>query len=162
MVREFPLLFLDPSTSRVALAPDTVRTWKIAATQTAESAVLGAARRADQTLLVAGAAALTLGIGLVLAIRAVRAGVALTAMRSEFVASVTHELKMPLANIRALADTLVRRPMGAEKIHTYAEYLMQEARRLTRLVDNLLAYSRITDVTNIYSFEPIAPAEFAA
>jgi two-component system phosphate regulon sensor histidine kinase PhoR len=85
--------------------------------------------------------------------------VALTALRSEFVASVTHELKMPLANIRALADTLVRRPMAADKIHTYAEYLMQEARRLTRLVDNLLAYSRITDVTNIYSFEPIAPAE---
>jgi signal transduction histidine kinase len=159
IVREFPLLFLDPSTSRAALAPDTVRTWKIAATQTADSAVLGAAQRADQTLLVAGAAAMTLGIGLVLAIRAMRAGVALTAMRSEFVALVTHELKMPLANIRALADTLVRRPMAAEKIHTYAEYLMQEARRLTRLVDNLLAYSRITDVTNIYSFEPIAPAE---
>jgi signal transduction histidine kinase len=159
MVREFPLLFLDPSTSRVALAPAAVRTWKIAARQTADSAVLGAAQRADQTLLVAGAAALTLGIGLVLAIRAVRAGVTLTAMRSDFVASVTHELKMPLANIRALADTLVRRPMTAEKIHTYAEYLMQEARRLTRLVDNLLAYSRVTDVTNIYSFEPIAPAE---
>jgi len=159
MVRDFPLLFLDPSASRVALAPGTVRTWRIAATQTAGSAVLGAAQRADQTLFVAGAAALTLGLGLVLAIRAVRAGVALTAMRSEFVASVTHELKMPLANIRALADTLARRPMAADKIRTYADYLMQEARRLTRLVDNLLAYSRITDVTNVYTFEPIAPAE---
>ena len=159
IVREFPLLFLDSSTSRVSLAPDAVRTWKIAARQTAGSAVLGAAQRADQTLLVAGAAALTLGLGLVLAIRAVRAGVALTAMRSEFVASVTHELKMPLANIRAMADTLARRPMAGEKIRTYADYLMQEARRLTRLVDNLLAYSRITDVANVYSFEPIAPAE---
>ena len=87
------------------------------------------------------------------------AGVELTAMRSDFVASVTHELKMPLANIRAMADTLARRPMEAKKIRTYAEYLMQEARRLTRLVDNLLAYSRITDVTNVYAFEPISPAE---
>ncbi|MCM3880462.1 MAG: HAMP domain-containing histidine kinase [Vicinamibacterales bacterium] len=159
MVREFPLLFLDPSTSRVALAPDTVRIWQIAASQAPDSALLEAAQGADETLLVAGAAALTLGIGLFLAIRAVRAGVALTAMRSEFVSSVTHELKMPLANIRAMADTLARRPLAATKIHTYAEYLTQEAKRLTRLVDNLLAYSRITDVTNVYSFEPIAPAE---
>jgi signal transduction histidine kinase len=159
MVREFPLLFLDPSTSRVALAPDTLHTWKIAARQTADSSLLGAAQGADETLLVVGAAALTLGVGLILAIRAVRAGVELTAMRSEFVSSVTHELKMPLANIRAMADTLARRPIAAAKIRTYAEYLLQEAKRLTRLVDNLLAYSRITDVTNIYSFEPIAPAE---
>lgn len=159
MVREFPLLFLDPSTSRVALAPDTVRIWQIAASQAPDSELLDAAQGADETLLVAAAAALTLGIGLFLAIRAVRAGVALTAMRSEFVSSVTHELKMPLANIRAMADTLARRPLAAAKIHTYAEYLTQEAKRLTRLVDNLLAYARITDVTNVYSFEPIAPAE---
>lgn len=159
MVREFPLLFLDPSTSRVAVAPDAASTWTIAARQAPDSALLGATKGADETLLVAGAAALTLGIGLVLAIRAVRAGVALTAMRSEFVSSVTHELKMPLANIRALAETLARRPMAPDKIHTYADYLMQEAKRLTRLVDNLLAYSRMTDVANIYSFEPIAPAE---
>jgi signal transduction histidine kinase len=159
MTREFPLLFLDQSTSRVALAPGTVQMWKIAARPNPDSALLGAAQGADETLLVVGAAALALGVGLILAIRAVRAGVALTAMRSEFVSSVTHELKMPLANILAMADTLARRPIAAAQIRTYAEYLMQEAKRLTRLVDNLLAYSRITDVTNIYSFEPIAPAE---
>jgi signal transduction histidine kinase len=83
----------------------------------------------------------------------------LTAMRSEFVSSVTHELKTPLANIRAMADTLVRRPIGGETVRDYAELLMQEAKRLTRLVDNLLAYARVTDVTDVYSFEPVAPAE---
>jgi signal transduction histidine kinase len=36
---------------------------------------------------------------------------------------------------------------------------MQEAKRLTRLVDNLLAYARVTDVTEVYSFEPIAVSE---
>ncbi len=34
--------------------------------------------------------------------------------------------------------------------------MVQESRSLTRLVDNLLAVSRITDVTEIYSFEPQA------
>ena len=33
--------------------------------------------------------------------------------------------------------------------------MVQEAKRLTRLVDNLLAYARITDITEIYSFEPL-------
>jgi signal transduction histidine kinase len=160
VVREFPLLFMDPSVSMVALGSNpAVRTWTIRTSQSNQSALLGAAQGADEALLAAGAAALTLALGLILAIRAVRAGVALTAMRSDFVSSVTHELKTPLANIRAMADTLARRPIGGETVRDYAELLMQEAKRLTRLVDNLLAYARVTDVTEIYSFEPIAPAE---
>ena len=159
LVRMFPLLFLDPSASMMATAPDTAPTWSVRVSQSANSALVNAAQGAEQTLLVATVAALTLGFGLILATRAVRAGVALTAMRSDFVSSVTHELKMPIANIRAMADTLARRPLSSEKIRTYAAYLLQEARRLTRLVDNLLAYARVTDVTNLYSFEPIAAAE---
>ena len=160
LVREFPLLFLDPSVSMVALgSTPAVRTWTIQTGQSNQSPLTGAAQGADEALLAAAAAALTLALGLVLAIRAVRAGVALTAMRSDFVSSVTHELKTPLANIRAMADTLARRPIGGETVRDYAALLMQEAKRLTRLVDNLLAYARVTDVTEIYSFEPIAPAE---
>ncbi len=159
-VREFPLLFLDPSASMVALGSNpAVRTWTIRTSQSSGSALVGGAQGADEALLAAAAAALTLALGLILAIRAVRAGVALTAMRSDFVSSVTHELKTPLANIRAMADTLARRPIGGETVRDYAELLMQEAKRLTRLVDNLLAYSRVTDVTELYSFEPIAPSE---
>ena len=158
--REFPLLFLDPSVSMVALGSDPpVRTWTIRTSQSTDSALVGAAQGADEALLAAGAAALTLALGLILAIRAVRAGVALTAMRSDFVSSVTHELKTPLANIRAMADTLARRPIGGETVRDYAGLLMQEAKRLTRLVDNLLAYARVTDVTEMYSFEPIPPSE---
>lgn len=158
--REFPLLFLDPSVSMVALgSKPPVRTWTIRTSQSADSALVGAAQGADEALLAAAAAALTLALGLVLAIRAVRAGVALTAMRSDFVSSVTHELKTPLANIRAMAETLARRPIGGETVRDYAQLLLQEGRRLTRLVDNLLAYARVTDVADIYSFEPIALAE---
>jgi two-component system phosphate regulon sensor histidine kinase PhoR len=160
LVREFPLLFLDPSVSMVALGSNpAVRTWTIRTSPSSDSALMGAAQGADEALLAASAAALTLALGLILAIRAVRTGVALTAMRSDFVSSVTHELKTPLAGIRAMADTLARRPIGGETVRDYAELLMQEARRLTRLVDNLLAYSRVTDVTDIYSFEPVAASE---
>ena len=160
MVRRVPASVRRPvgEHGRDGLDP-AVRTWTIRTSPSADSALIDAAQGADETLLAAGAAALTLALGLMLAIRAVRAGVALTAMRSDFVSSVTHELKTPLAAIRAMADTLARRPIAADTIRDYAELLMQEAKRLTRLVDNLLAYARVTDVTEVYSFEPIALSE---
>jgi signal transduction histidine kinase len=154
-----PVLFADPSVSGMGLAPDTARIWTVRASPSADSALLGATEGADQTLLVAGAAALMLGISLVIGVYAVRADVTLSAMRSEFVSSVTHELKMPLTNIGTMANTLARRPMTTFQIRTYAENLTKEAKRLTRLVDNLLAYSRISDVSNVYSFEPVAAGE---
>jgi signal transduction histidine kinase len=160
VLRTFPLLFVDASVSMVALgSTPPIRNWTLRTSQASDAASAGGPERANETLLIAGAAALTLALGLVLAIRAVRAGVALTAMRSDFVSSVTHELKTPLANIRAMADTLARRPIGGDTVRDYADLLKQEAQRLMRLVDNLLAYARVTDVTEVYAFEPIAPAE---
>jgi signal transduction histidine kinase len=45
------------------------------------------------------------------------------------------------------------------RLQEYAQLLVQEAHRLSRLIDNLLAYSRVTDVTQLYSFEPLRPAD---
>jgi signal transduction histidine kinase len=158
MVREFPLLFLDPSVGKVALDADgKVRRWRLLASPP-RSAVALAAKRADQSLLLVSIAAFPLCVGLFLSMRAVQKGVRLAALRSDFVSSVTHDLKMPLANIRALADTLALRSVPPERIQTYSRHLKHEATRLTRLVENLLAYARVTDVANVYSFEPIVPA----
>lgn len=155
-IREYPLLFLDPSLGKVALATDaTVPTWKIRVSQAQSSPLVAASQGADEALLVAGAAALALCLGLILAIRGVHAGIALATMRSDFVSSVTHDLKMPLANIRMMADTLALRPVGTEKLQNYAGFLRQESRRLTRLIDNLLAYARVTDVAEVYRFEAL-------
>jgi signal transduction histidine kinase len=87
--------------------------------------------------------------------RAVRANARLAQLRSDFVATVTHELKTPLATIRAVGDTLVSGRIGTQTAQReYAQLVVQESKSLTRLVDNLLALSRITDVTEVYSFEP--------
>jgi signal transduction histidine kinase len=163
LVKEYPLLFLDPSSGKVALATDPpVSTWKIGLSQARSSPLLAASQGADEALLIAGAAALVLCLGLVLAIRAVHSGIALATMRSDFVSSVTHDLKMPLANIRVMADTLALRPVAAEKIQHYARFLKQESMRLTRLIDNLLAYARVTDVAEVYRFEPLAISRLVA
>lgn len=158
-VREFPLLFLDPTLGRVALVPEApLVAWTVNVGPSRASPLEIATAGAEETLLIAGTAAFVLCVGVVLSVRAVQDRATLAEMRSEFVSSVTHELKMPLANIRAVADTLFLRSVPPDRIRTYGGHLRQEARRLTHLVDNLLAYAKITDVANVYTFEPVVPA----
>jgi two-component system phosphate regulon sensor histidine kinase PhoR len=80
-------------------------------------------------------------------------------MRAEFVSIATHELKTPLATIRAASETMVRGRLAGDRLAEYARLLLQESKRLTRLVDNLLAYARVIDVRDLYQFERLSPAE---
>ena len=101
-------------------------------------------------------AAGALALGALLAFRATRASARLAELRSDFVSTVTHELKTPIASIRAMGDTLARDRIADPAARAeYAQTIVQESKRLSRLIDNLLAYSRITDVTEAYSFEPV-------
>lgn len=64
-------------------------------------------------------------------------------MRKEFVADVSHELKTPITSIMGYADTLLE---GEYDIDTQKEFLgviATEARRMARLVTDLLELSRI-------------------
>jgi signal transduction histidine kinase len=160
-LRPFTLLFFDPSFVSLGPPPDlSVRTWKVRVSAARDPTLLWAMRGAEWTVLIMAAAGLMLGGGLALTTRAVRANVALAEMRSDFVSTVTHELKAPLATIRAVGDTLVRgRLTGERAVRDYAQLLVQETKHLTRLVDNLLAYARVTDVTEVYRFERQAVAE---
>jgi signal transduction histidine kinase len=159
--RAFPLLFMDSSDTESDLPLDMGQAqWKLRVSASRDPMLLSASRRADTTLVATGLAVILCGVSLMLAHRAVLSGVKLAEMRSRFVSSVTHELKTPLANIRALAGTLAREShVSSEPYKAYPHLLIQEANDLGRLVDNLLAYARITDVTEAYSFEAMAAAE---
>jgi signal transduction histidine kinase len=67
------------------------------------------------------------------------------AARRELVAWVSHDLRTPLAGIRAmaeaLADGVVARPA---EVGAYAHKITGEAQRLSRMVDDLFDLSRIT------------------
>jgi signal transduction histidine kinase len=82
----------------------------------------------------------------------VRRQIALTQLRNDLVANVTHELKTPLSSMRLLVDTL----LGSSKLNeqTTREYLQliaAENLRLSRLIDNFLTFSRIE--RNKYNFK---------
>lgn len=65
-------------------------------------------------------------------------------LRKEFVANVSHELKSPLTSIRSLTETLLGGALDDPAHHRRFVHLIDEdARRLTRLIDDLLALSRL-------------------
>ena len=154
-------LFFDPAIVAVDPPDDLpMRQWTVRVSAGADPAHASAVAGANRTLVVSTAAAIAIGFGLFLTGRAMRASAKLADLRADFVASVTHELKTPLSTISVVAETLARGvvPEGAS-VREYAQIVGQESKRLSRLVDNLLAYSRVTDVGEIYSIEPLAVAD---
>jgi two-component system phosphate regulon sensor histidine kinase PhoR len=152
--RPFALYFFDPLT----VVPDPPLTgdhrWEVSVITTGDKTLEEAVNGANRTLLIGAGAALVLIMGLVLTVRAERAAAELAELRSDFVSTVTHELKTPIATIRAAAETLSGgRLTRADMLQDYGQIVVVEAKRLTRLIENLLAYARITDVADVYSFE---------
>ncbi len=155
--REFPLHFFDSAAVTIN-PPETLpgRQWSVRVSGAADPALTAAIRGSNRTVMLATFAAAVLIAGLVLATRAVRANAGVAAMRADFVASITHELKTPIASIQAAGDTLAAgRLRSPDTQREYAQLVVQEAKRLSRLVDNLLAHARVTDVADVYSFEAV-------
>jgi len=97
--------------------------------------------RVGHTLLVTGRA-LPNGGGL-LVIRDVTELRHLEAMRRDFVANVSHELKTPLTSIAGYAETLASEATPGTQTERFVRPILSNARRMHRLVDDLLDLSRI-------------------
>ena len=160
VARRFTVAFFDPSITALKREADLpLRTWTVHVNGATDPTLALAARGARRTLLVIAAGAVALALGLFFSGRAARAMTQVNELRSDFVSTVTHELKTPVQVIRSIGETLARgRVMNGDRLREYAQLLVQESHRLSRLIDNLLAYSRVTDVTQLYSFEPLQPA----
>lgn len=67
----------------------------------------------------------------------------LSERRASFVSAVTHELRTPLTTFRLYSDMLETGAVKPEKRGEYLRVLSREADRLSHLVENVLAFSRI-------------------
>lgn len=75
----------------------------------------------------------------------------LARLKSDFVDNVSHDLRTPLGLIRMYAETLQMGRVPAEqKKQEYYGILAREAERLTRMVNNLLDFSRIEAGRKVY------------
>ena len=151
-------MFFNPLLGSVDVQADLPRaSWSVLVDPASDPTLAASSRGATRTVIVAASSAAMLVLGLVLTARAARASARLAEMRSDFVSTVTHDLKTPIATVRAIGDTIVRgRVSDPAALRDYAQILVQESKRLARLVENLLAYARITDITEVYAFEPVA------
>ena len=116
------------------------------------------AGRSRQTFLASGlmlALTFTLLAGYLLW-RDVQRDLRLAEMRSQFVASVTHELKTPLAAIRMFTETLqLDQDVDPRVRSEYFETILHESERLSRLVDNVLDFGNIERGKKIYRFQQV-------
>jgi two-component system phosphate regulon sensor histidine kinase PhoR len=67
----------------------------------------------------------------------------LEAMRRDFVANVSHELKTPLTSISGYGETLLTDSPDEETTRRFLSTIVSNARRMQRLVDNLLDLARL-------------------
>jgi signal transduction histidine kinase len=89
----------------------------------------------------------------------------LTRLKNDLVATVSHELKTPLASIRLLVDTLLDEDGASTsgsrdpvRTREYLEMISKENSRLSRLIDNFLTFSRMERGKHRFNFEPIDAA----
>jgi signal transduction histidine kinase len=159
--RAFPPLFFNPLLAAAEPSSGKRRTWTIQAAPRQDSSLIEAAGAANRMLILQILAAAMLAAGIILSLQAAYASQRLSELRSDFVASVTHEFKTPIATIRAAGETLAAgRIQDAAAQRDYARFIVGEGRRLTRLVDNLLAFSRVTESVEIRQpLEPVALGE---
>lgn len=80
--------------------------------------------------------------------------------RMQFAAAVTHELRTPLTSFQIYCDLLDDVPAdNGEKRREYLGTLRHESQRLSRLVENVLAYARVDDAPPKLQMRRVSPAD---
>lgn len=70
--------------------------------------------------------------------------------QKNFLLSITHELKSPIASIKLFLETILKRNLDAEKRKEFLENALKDTNRLDDLVENVLIATKIEN--NSYSF----------
>ncbi len=77
-------------------------------------------------------------------------------MKEDFISSVSHELKTPLAAIKMFTETLNMGRVKSEKqTKEYYATIIRETDRLTRFINKILDFQKIEKGKKIYSFEKV-------
>lgn len=80
----------------------------------------------------------------------------LETVRRDFVANVSHELRTPLTVVGGFLETLLDHPdLPAEQRQHYLQTMLDQTRRMQRLVDDLLTLSRLESASNPLQEAPV-------
>jgi signal transduction histidine kinase len=161
--RTLPLVFFDAELVSFA-APETGKpeTWRVRTGYGNQAIPDIIARRERPQLVMMGVLASLMALGVFIIARAAARELRVAEMKSNFVSSVSHDLKTPLALIQLFAETLeLGRLKNTERAPEYYRIINSEARKLTRLINNLLDFSKIEAGLRKYQLEPTDLASVA-
>ena len=129
---------------------------------TTDPAALQAQVNRQQTLYVGMLAVLValLTFGGYFTVRTLRTQVRVAQMQSDFVSTVSHEFRSPLAGINQLGEMLRDGRVPDDRRQHYYEMIVAETQRLRRQVENILSFSRMDDGGTPYRLEPLDPTEW--
>jgi signal transduction histidine kinase len=92
-------------------------------------------------------------LGLASLWRYARAQIKLAQKKDDFISAVSHELRTPLTSIRMYSEMLERDWVKSkDKLAEYYKSMRQESERLSRLIENVLDFSRIQRGRKKYTF----------
>ena len=159
--RTFPLVFFDRELLEYAAPYEQSReTWRVRTSYGAQTIpeIVSANTRPQMALMIV--LALIMAGGVFFVASAAAREVRVAELKSNFVASVSHDLKTPLALIQLFAETLeLGRVRNTERAQEYYRIINTEARKLTRLIENILDFSRMEAGLRPYR---TAPADIGA
>jgi len=97
---------------------------------------------------------LAVTLGLASLLHNARAQIKLAQKKDDFISAVSHELRTPLTSIRMYAEMLEKNWVKSEdKLAEYYRNMRQESERLSRLIENVLDFSRIQKGRKTYTFK---------
>jgi len=84
------------------------------------------------------------------------------AMRRDFVANVSHELKTPLTVLTGFLETVRDLPLSEEDRHRYVDLMLTQSMRMQHIVDDLLALAKLESDAQPPGMEPVDMAGLVA
>ena len=135
--------------------------WELAIYLTGEDPFAVAAERRSALYLwtaIVGIAVIAAAGALVA--RYVQRQMTLTRLKNDLIATVSHELKTPLASMRVLVDTMLEgRTSAPQQAEQYLRLIARENERLSRLIDSFLTFSRMERNKRAFDFAPMDVAD---
>ncbi|MBV7282538.1 MULTISPECIES: ATP-binding protein [unclassified Corynebacterium] len=79
--------------------------------------------------------------------------------RRDFVANVSHELKTPVGGMALLAEVLLNSADDPESVLHFGERLLNEAHRMSSLINELIALSKLQGAEKLPAMKPVSVDE---
>jgi two-component system phosphate regulon sensor histidine kinase PhoR len=134
--------------------PTTLYNWRVQmALTTAEELGQKVERQRFIEILMVGFAGLIAVAGVAIVVIASVKERRLAALKSDFAANVSHELKTPLSLIRMFGENLLaERIKNDDKRRQYLQIIVSESERLTALIENVLDFAKVERGKAAYEF----------